>query len=338
MSEQGRPTADAAPVRPADGEWSVTPAGSTRGVGHRRIWVDLLLYPTHTLPTAAAPVLVAAALAWHDKRFAPVPVLIAFLASWLIHVGGVFVDNYELLVRHPHIREHPELNDAVRDGTLQLRVLRLAAIAWFVLAALTGPYLWGVGGWPVAVVGILGAAASFGYAGRPFAYVEHGLADVLFLVMFGIVAVLGIYYISSAATSTADPWTTVGHLPLSAFVIGLPAGLLVTNVMVIDDIRDERFDTDKGWHTTAVRFGLSASRLEFIAFTVASYLFLFWFWFGLGMSAWVLLPLLTLPQAFMITRKVVTAGGREELVPMTPRTAFLALAHSLLLALGVALS
>lgn len=29
----------------------------------RRIWIDLVLYPTHTLPTAAAPVLVAIGLA-----------------------------------------------------------------------------------------------------------------------------------------------------------------------------------------------------------------------------------------------------------------------------------
>ena len=32
----------------------------------KHIWVDLLLYPTHTLPIAAAPVMVGAALSARD--------------------------------------------------------------------------------------------------------------------------------------------------------------------------------------------------------------------------------------------------------------------------------
>ena len=59
----------------------------------RDIWVRLLLYPGHTLPTAAAPVLVAAGLAARDGLLAPLPLAIAFLGSWLIHVGGVFFPN-----------------------------------------------------------------------------------------------------------------------------------------------------------------------------------------------------------------------------------------------------
>jgi len=63
--------------------------------GGREIWIRLLLYPSHTLPTAAAPVFVGIGLALHDDVFAAAPLLIAFLASWLIHIGGVFTDNHE---------------------------------------------------------------------------------------------------------------------------------------------------------------------------------------------------------------------------------------------------
>ena len=75
-------------------------------LSRRDIWVQLLLYPGHTLPTAAAPVVVAVGLAIHDRVFAFVPALVAFLGSWCIHVGGVFTDNYELLRRHPDLPEH----------------------------------------------------------------------------------------------------------------------------------------------------------------------------------------------------------------------------------------
>jgi hypothetical protein len=55
---------------------------------------------------------------------APVPVLVGFLGSWLVHVGGVFTDSYELLRNFPHLQEHPELVQAVENGSLRLSDLR----------------------------------------------------------------------------------------------------------------------------------------------------------------------------------------------------------------------
>ena len=118
-------------------------------MSRRDIWIHLLLYPGHTLPTAAAPVIVGVGLAIHDHVFAPLPALLGFLASWFIHVGGVFTDNYELLVRHPNTREHPELTYALANGTLRLAALRWAILACFGLPALAGPYLLQIGGFPV---------------------------------------------------------------------------------------------------------------------------------------------------------------------------------------------
>ena len=86
----------------------------------RELWIRLLLYPTHTLPTALAPVLVGVGLAIRDGVFAPLPALLAFVASWLVHVAGVFTDNHELLRRHPALPEHPELLDAVAGDRLAL--------------------------------------------------------------------------------------------------------------------------------------------------------------------------------------------------------------------------
>src|ERR1035437_2562466 len=118
----------------------------TRALTAGEIWIRLLLYPSHTLPTAAAPVLVGIGLSVRDHIFAPIPVLIGFLASWLIHVAGVFNDNYELLRRHPNVSEHPELLEALQAGTLTFAGLRNAILVCFLLVALAGPYLLSIGG------------------------------------------------------------------------------------------------------------------------------------------------------------------------------------------------
>jgi 1,4-dihydroxy-2-naphthoate polyprenyltransferase len=301
----------------------------------REIWTRKLLYPGHTLPTAIAPVIVAMGLAYHDQVFAPLPALLAFLAGWLIQFAGVVTDNYENLVRQPDDREHPELIDAVRSGLLTLAGLRLTIIGCYALAVLIGIYLTYVAGPAVVVIGLFSIAASWLYSAGPLPVGRVGLADPLFFLFFGVVSVVGAYYVQAAAVLEPAHWPQA--LPPSAFALSLPIGALITNILIIDDIRDREFDAIKGKNTVAVRFGAKWSRLEFVVLLCASYGTLFWFWLGLDLGVWILLPLLTLPYGYAVTRAVLMLDRFADLVPMTPRAAQLVVAYSVLLALGLAL-
>jgi 1,4-dihydroxy-2-naphthoate octaprenyltransferase len=314
---------------------SAAPAPPSR----REIWVRLLLYPGHTLPTAAAPVLVAVGLAARNDTLMLAPALLAFVGSWLIHVGGVFADNLALLRRHSDVPEHPELLDATDSGALDLAVLRRAVVACFLLGALPGVYLAWIGGPLVIAIGCVGVLASFAYAGGGPRYARLGLADAFFFLMFGVVAEVGTYYIQ-VAPRASDVWSRFAvteGLPLEIFLVGLPVGALVTNVLVIDDIRDRDFDARKGWRTTAVRFGLRGSRIEYTGLTVLAFLAPVAFWLGLGFGPWVLLPLASLPLALPIARAVMTRERTADLLPMTPRASMLSFVYAALLALGLAL-
>jgi 1,4-dihydroxy-2-naphthoate octaprenyltransferase len=302
----------------------------------KEIWTRKLLYPGHTFPTAAAPVVVAVGLAYHDGVFAPVPALVAFLAGWLIQFAGVVTDNYENLLQQPEDREHPELVNAVKTGLLTLAGLKATIIVCYGLALLAGVYLVVVGGAPVVAIGLASILASWAYSAGPWPVGRHGWADPLFFVFFGIVSVMGTYYVQAAAVLGTGNWAA--GLPLTAFALSLPIGALITNILIIDDIRDRDFDVVKGKNTIAVRFGRKSSRAEFVVLMGLSYLAPFWFWLGLGLSVWVLLPLLSLPPAILLARAVCTLDRFVDLIPMTPRGAQLVLGYSLLLALGLAVS
>jgi 1,4-dihydroxy-2-naphthoate octaprenyltransferase len=300
--------------------------------------VDLLLYPTHTLPTAIAPVLVGLGLAARDDVLAPVPALVGFLGSWVIHLAGVFTDNHELLRKHPDLPEHPELNHAIAIGSLKLSHIRIAIAACLALALATAPYLYAIGGGPVLAFGAIGIAASLSYNGGPWAYVRRGLADPVFWLMFAV-AVVGTYFIQVAAVRGApEPWRLLASLPPEVYVLGLPLGAIVTSVMLIDDVRDHAFDAAKGWRTGTVRFGVAFTRVEITALVAFAYLAPLAFWGALGLDAWVLLPLLSAPLAYGAVEPVWTRRDRAELHPATPRMARLAVVHSALLAIGLALS
>ncbi len=305
----------------------------------RSIWLTFLLYPSHTLPTAAAPVMVGVALAVQQGVFSPWVVLLAFLGSWLIHLGGVLADNHELLRRHADVPEHPELLEAVCSGVLPLRELRRVMAACFVLGVAPGLWLYTIGGPPVAVLGVIGVLSSLGYAALPFRYARFGLAEPVFFLMFGVVAVVGTYYIQLASVSGDHySWQQLWQqIPWPVWVVGLPCGALVTNVLIIDDIRDRHFDRAKGWRTVAVRFGLAGSRTEFVLLAIFAYALPVVWWLGGHYSPWILLPLLTLPEASIISRRVLTENTTAALLRMTPRASRLALLFSLLLSAGLLL-
>lgn len=305
----------------------------------RNVWVDLLLYPTHSLPTAAAPVLVGLGLAAYDGVLAPIPALVGLLGTWLIHIAGLFTDNHELLRRHPQVLEHPELNQALADGKLKLSSLRAAVALCLALTLLTVPYLYRLGGTPVLVLGVIGVASSLWYHGAPWSYVRTGVADALFVFMFGVLGVAGTYYIQVAALHGApSPWRLMASLPHHVFFVGLPAGAIVSSVMLVDDLRDQEFDRVKGWRTGTVRFGVDFTRREIALLIGFAFLAPVVYWAALGFPAWVLLPLLALPVAWRILRRVLTATRRTDLHPVSPRMAGLATLHSALLAIGLALA
>jgi len=305
----------------------------------RDLWIHWLVYPGHSLPTAAAPVLVAMGLAIHDCVFAFVPALMGFVASWLIHIGGLFTDNYQLVVRYPTVDEHPELLAALRDGTLTLSGMRWAIVVCFALAALTGPYLLHVAGEPVIAIGLLGMAGSLAYSSGPVPFGKHGISDAHFFIMFGLFAPAAAYYVQMASHSElSSSWNLLLHdVPPRAFVVGLPLGALAVNILIIDDIRDRAFDKAKDWRTGPLRFGIGWSRAEYVVLLAFVYVAPFWFWLRWQLDAWVLLPLLTLPFACALARTVWTEDSPDALLPITPRAAFLCLGYATLLAVGIAL-
>jgi 1,4-dihydroxy-2-naphthoate octaprenyltransferase len=302
----------------------------------REVWTRKLIYPGHTFPTAFAPVVVAVALAKHDGIFAAGPAALAFFVGWLIQFGGVVTDNYTNLIRSPQDREHPELVQAIESGLLSLGILRATVIASYAIAVLIGCALLTIAGWPVIVIGLLSIGASWAYSAGPWPFGRHGFADPLFFLFFGTMSVIGTYYVQAAVILGPEHWRDA--LPLTAVAVSLPIGALITNILIIDDIRDRDFDVAKGKNTIAVRFGRGWSRAEFLCLLIFAYLMPFWLWRGFGFSAWVLLPLLTLPIAGLVAHAVWARDRFQDLVPMTPRMAMLTVAFAICLAAGLVIA
>jgi 1,4-dihydroxy-2-naphthoate octaprenyltransferase len=306
-------------------------------VTRKQVWVEMLLYPAHTLPTALAPVLVAIGLAVHDRVLALGPAIAALIAGWLIQLGGVFTDNYYNLSRHPDDEEHAAFVEAVNTGVISLAEIRRAIYATFGVALIAGLYLVGVAGLPVVYVGLASIAGALVYSAGPFPLGDNGLGDPLFFVFFGIVSVAATYYVQAASRlgGAFAAWFAPGTLTTGALVAGLPVAALTTAILVIDNIRDLEYDRAKGERTLAVLIGPFWSRVEYSTLVVFAYLVPLWFRLRAGFGMLVFLPLLTAPLALAVARRVWRARTHVEMIPLTPAAGRVVVLYSLLFAVGL---
>ena len=307
-------------------------------VTRRDVWVGMLLYPRHTLPTAAAPVIVASGLALGDGVWAPLPAVAAFMAGWLIQLGGVIADNYHNLARHADDKEHAAFVAALRGGVVTLRELKRTIVACYALAALPGLYLVYVGGVPALVIGLAAIAASLAYSADPYPLGDHGLGDPLFFLFFGLVSVTGSYYVQAAAVLAPPLALGVGPgtVTWTGVVASLPVAALATNILVIDNIRDLEYDRDKDERTMAVLIGPRWSRVEYVGLLTLAFAVPVGLWAWGGAAPRVLLPLLSLPYAAVVARRVMRERTHEAMIPLTPQAAQVQLIFALLFAVGLA--
>lgn len=165
----------------------------------------------------------------------------------------------------------------------------------------------------------IGGAIKYTLGRNPYGY--RGLGDISVFIFFGIVSVLGSYFV-------------VAHTIPSRFLI-LPAcaiGFFSVGVLNVNNIRDMK--TDAGLRvTTPLRIGLKNARIYHTILIVGGWVFLLVFNLMRFPDPWHYLFLVTLPLFFIHLRGVWTKTERA-LDPMLPLLVMSTFALSLLMGLG----
>jgi len=304
-------------------------------VSRTRAW--LMAARPHTLPAAASPVIVGTGLAVGEGVFAPVTALAALLGAALIQIGTNFANDYYDAEKGADTDEREGLTRVTQSGLIPPGQVFRATYATFALAILVGVYLVWVGGLPIVVVGLASVAAGLLYTGGPYPYGYYGMGDAFVFVFFGVVAVTGTYYVQAASAVAGVPrWIPPGTVPVEALVASLPMAALITNILVVNNVRDMETDRKAGKYTLAVYLGYAGSRIEFLALLALAYLVPFWF-LASGYGYPVLLPLVSLPLAAALTRTVLTETAGDALNTALSRAGQLAALYAVLFAVGLAL-
>src|SRR5512138_1990973 len=214
-----------------------------------RAWLMAARPPT--LPAAVVPVLVGTA-AVARLGFLPLAFVAALLATVLIQIGTNFANDYFDFHKGADTAERLGPVRVTQSGLIAPSTVRSAMILVFGLAALIGLYLVLAAGWPILVIGLLSIAAGVLYTGGLFPLAYNGLGDVFVFIFFGLVAVCGTAYVH------------VGTVPAVAAYAALPVALIVTAIIVVNNLRDIDTDRKARKHTLAVLLGRRATRIEYL--------------------------------------------------------------------------
>ena len=289
-----------------------------------RIWV--MAARLRTLPAAVAPVLVGTAWAGFLHVFHPLRLVAALLGSILIQVGTNLSNDYSDARRGADTEERLGPVRVTAGGLVPPRQVLVATYATFGLAVLVGAYLIVVAGWQLLIIGVASILAGVLYTGGPRPYGYEGLGELFVFLFFGVVAVVGSFFVQ------------VRHYDWEAFALSVPVGLLASAILVVNNTRDIDTDRRAGKRTLAARRGPDRSRLLFAAIVYASYPLALGGWLFGPARAWLLLPFLTLPLAVPLVRLVRNHADGASLNQALAGTGQLQLAFCVLLSAGLLLS
>src|SRR2546423_5241051 len=231
-----------------------------------RIW--LMAARVRTLPAAIAPGLVGTALAGYAHVFHPLRFIAALVGAIFIQVGTNLSNDYSDARRGADTDDRLGPVRVTAGVRLPPRQVLRATYVTFGIAVLAGIYLIAVAGWELLLVGAASILAGVLYTGGPRPYGYEGLGELFVFLFFGIVAVVGSFFVQTT------------HLVWEAFALAVPVGLLASAILVVNNFRDIDTDRRAGKRTLAVRLGRERTRglyagIVYLAYVLAPVTWLF---------------------------------------------------------------
>jgi 1,4-dihydroxy-2-naphthoate polyprenyltransferase len=296
-------------------------AGAVTNISPVRAWI-LAARPA-TLPAAAVPVIVGAAAAVSDgARFQALIFAATLTCALLIQIGTNFANDYSDFHRGADHEGRLGPLRVTQSGLITQPAVKRGIIVSFGVAVVIGAILVWIGGLPIALIGIASVISGLAYTGGPYPLGYHGLGDLFVFVFFGLIAVTGTAYLQ------AGTWT------LFPFLLSIPVGLLVTNILVINNLRDLPTDLGAGKRTMATRIGERATRLQYVLSIIAAYSIPAVIGILNPDRRALLIVLISAPFAIALMRKVLAGASGRDLNPLLEQSGQLLLLFGLLLSGG----
>lgn len=267
--------------------------------------------------------MVAVSITYIDGYFRWDIALTVLLCAILIQIGTNFANDYYDFKKGADNDERIGFVRATSAGLVTPEAMLKATIITMFSAFIGGLYLVWIGGWVVLLIGLLSILFGILYTGGPYPLGYNGLGDLFVFIFFGIIAVMGTYYVHAL------------HWSLFSFWASLPVGALAVNILVVNNLRDVGQDRLSGKRTLGVLLGEKALKWEYSLLLLLAYAIPFIILIRFESNLWILLPLLSLPLSLPLLNQIWNHDDKRSLNRTLERTAQFMVLYGVLFSIGI---
>jgi len=286
-----------------------------------------------TLPLALSNTIIASCLAASNDGFRWSVFGLAALTTVLLQIMSNMANDYGDFVNGKDTAERIGPKRMVQSGEITPKIMLRGIIVIGILCVISGfaLILIGTAGMDITnllIFGVLGLAAiaaaiKYTVGKNPYGY--RGLGDIFVFIFFGLVGVIGTYFLHTQSFR----WDIL--LPASAI------GFLSTGVLNMNNMRDYEADKNAGKTTIVVAMGVKKAAYYHL-FLVAGAVLLAVIYTLLNyhsVGQWLFV--LSFPILFLNLKKVFTYKNALELYPELPRLSMASLVFAVTFGLGLIL-
>jgi len=215
------------------------------------------------LAGSITPILIGGGYAILQSSFDGPRFLLCLLGVGALHLGANLInDYYDARGSDPinwRLTPFSGGSRVIQDGTVPSRAVLAMAIGFFGLGLICGIALAFTGRPLVLIIGALGFGAGWSYSASPVQLMARGFGEIVIFFAFGPLITLGTSY------------ALCGALSLDAFLIGIPHGFLIAEVIWINQFPDYEADRTAGKRNLVVRWGLERARRIYVSIILLSF-------------------------------------------------------------------
>lgn len=278
-----------------------------------------------TLPASISGVLAGTGCACHMNGFRLLPCIICLLFAVMAQIVSNFANEYFDYRNGLDAKGREGFRRGVTEGDISPRAMLNAVIILMAVTCALGCSLLIWGGWWLIPIGIAIAVFAIAYSAGPWPLSHHGLGEIAVVIFFGILPVTLTAYLQTGSWSV---------LPL-ALPLSLALGLMIANIMIVNNYRDYDDDRKVGKRTLAVIIGTRATAILYMANAIAATIITVMAIIPFTGIWWMLGPVLYVNLSWLLWTEMKASRGHE-LNPVLGKTAMLVSAFAIWLLITLA--
>ena len=153
------------------------------------------------------------------------------------------------------------------------------------------------GGLSIVIIGLSAFLFAYLYTGGPYPLAYNGLGDIFVFIYFGIIAVLGSYFLQT------------GHIDINAIYLAMSLGAKNVLLLIINNIRDYQTDKLVSKKTLIVLCGILFGKIQAVLMLCISYLSIYLLALNFEQFSIFYISLLSLPLTATIINDIFYKQG-----------------------------